>query len=185
MRDFEDKVDFQVSWLPFQLDPDAPGGEGVDKMDMYTKKVGGGWKSWFIRPFFFLLGCKEGISFSMGGNTGNTFDSHRLISSAAKQGLQDAMVEELFQNYFEQEKCISDHGVLLAAAQKVGMTGAMELLAGDAERVEVNTDLRHYQQMKGIRMVPHFIIQEKHDVPGAYGAASFRQLFGDIVEGRK
>lgn len=184
MVDFKDKVDFQVHWLPFQLNPQAPGGKGVNKIEMYTKKLGGGWKSWLIRPFFFVVGLREGIRFSMGGNTGNTFDSHRLISLASKQGLQDQVVEELFQNYFEQEKCISDHEVLLAAAQKVGLTGAAEMLESDAERAEVNADLQSYQQTRGIRGVPHFIIQGRITESGAPGAAFFKKVFSEILGGR-
>eukprot|EP00930_Biecheleria_cincta_P050687 TRINITY_DN35877_c0_g1_i1.p1 TRINITY_DN35877_c0_g1~~TRINITY_DN35877_c0_g1_i1.p1 ORF type:complete len:186 (-),score=32.70 TRINITY_DN35877_c0_g1_i1:263-820(-) len=181
---FKDEADFQVHWLPFQLNPQAPGGKGVNKMDVYCEKLGGGWKTWLIRPFFFFAGLREGISFSMGGNTGNTFDSHRLISLAAKQGLQDQIVEELFQNYFEQEKCISDHEVLLAAAQKVGLTGAAELLESDAESAEVNADLQKYQRNRGIHSVPHFLIQDRHTISGAYGSGAFKQLFSDIVNGK-
>jgi len=183
MEDFKDKVNFQVHWIPFQLNPDAPSGEGVNKMEMYTKKIGGGWKSWLIRPFFFFAGLREGIKFSMGGNTGNTFDSHRLISLASKQGLQDELVEELFQNYFEQEKCISDHAVLLAAAKKVGLTGAEDMLASDLETASVNADLQSYQQNRGIRGVPHFIIEGRSSESGAPGTASFKQIFRDITSG--
>ncbi len=32
-------VDFEVNWLPFQLDANAPI-EGVNKMEMYEKKFG-------------------------------------------------------------------------------------------------------------------------------------------------
>ena len=40
----------------------------------------------------------------MEGLTGNTLDSHRLIAAAGQQGpqIQDALVEELFSNYFTQ-----------------------------------------------------------------------------------
>ncbi len=36
-----------------------------------------------------------------------------------KIGKQDAVVEELFRNYFSEEKFIGDRAVLLAAAEKV------------------------------------------------------------------
>ena len=44
-----------------------------------------------------------GYKYSIGGKTGNTFDSHRLIHFAGEVGgasLQNALVEELFLNYF-------------------------------------------------------------------------------------
>jgi len=35
---------------------------------------------------------------------GNTFDSHRAIYLASLVGKEDAMVEELFKNYFSEQK---------------------------------------------------------------------------------
>lgn len=48
--------------------------------------------------------AKEGLSYSMDGLTGNTFNSHRLIAFASRQGpeAQDRVVEELFKAYFTQ-----------------------------------------------------------------------------------
>jgi predicted DsbA family dithiol-disulfide isomerase len=48
--------------------------------------------------------AKEGLSYSMEGLTGNTFNSHRLIAFAGRQGpdVQDRVVEELFKAYFTQ-----------------------------------------------------------------------------------
>ena len=44
----------------------------------------------------------EGIENSFTGNTGNTFNSHRLIALAGRQSpeCQDRMVETLFKSYF-------------------------------------------------------------------------------------
>lgn len=64
------------------------------------------------------VGRPEGIKFSYGGEVGSTFDAHRLILLAGKQDKQDAVVEELFKNYFEQEKFIGDMKVLEKAGKK-------------------------------------------------------------------
>ena len=46
--------------------------------------------------------AKEGLNYSMEGQTGNTLNSHRLIALAGQQGLdkQDKVVEALFKAYF-------------------------------------------------------------------------------------
>jgi predicted DsbA family dithiol-disulfide isomerase len=56
--------------------------------------------------------------FTEEGVTGNTFNSHRLINFAGSKGAatQDAVVEELFKNYFAEEKFLNDPEVLAAAA---------------------------------------------------------------------
>lgn len=48
--------------------------------------------------------AKEGLKYSMEGQTGNTLNSHRLIALAGQQGLdkQDKLVESLFRAYFTQ-----------------------------------------------------------------------------------
>lgn len=48
--------------------------------------------------------AKEGLNYSMEGQTGNTLNSHRLIALAGQQGLdkQDKLVELLFKAYFTQ-----------------------------------------------------------------------------------
>jgi len=46
--------------------------------------------------------AKEGLNYSMEGQTGSTLNSHRLIALAGQQGLdkQDKVVEALFRAYF-------------------------------------------------------------------------------------
>merc|ERR1719469_1676251 len=71
-----------------------------------------------------LIGDSEGIKFSYGGSTANTFDSHRLIWKAREEGgsmLQDKLVEILFKAYFEEEKCIGEQSVLMNCAERAGM----------------------------------------------------------------
>lgn len=48
--------------------------------------------------------AKIGVKYTIEGLTGNTFDSHRLIAFAGRQGVdvQDSLVEQLFRSYFEQ-----------------------------------------------------------------------------------
>mmetsp|Transcript_51558 Transcript_51558/g.83641 ORF Transcript_51558/g.83641 Transcript_51558/m.83641 type:complete len:186 (-) Transcript_51558:285-842(-) len=184
MKALADKADFSVNWRPFQLNPSAEGGEGVNKMEMYTKKFGADRVKGLL-PQMIATGQQDGINFSYGGNVGNTFDSHRLIAFAEKQGKQDAIVEELFRNYFEEEKCLSDQKVLLAAANKVGLTGAEELLAGSMESAEVNADLDRYQGSMGISGVPHFLFNGKHGESGALPSSDLKKIIEQCIRESK
>lgn len=108
-----------------------------------------------------------GLPFSMGGLTGNTMDSHRLIAYAETKGskVQNDLVQELFLNYFGQEKFINDPEVLEAAAEKVGLEGAAEVIKDKSlYRDEVTEQYQRYA--RGISGVPHFIIGDEH-VSGA------------------
>merc|ERR1719188_62643 len=174
-------ADFDVRWYPFQLNSRAPGGKGVNKLQMYKQKFGEERVAQML-PRMLEVGKQDGIKFSYGGNTGNTFDSHRLIALAGHQGKQDAMVEELFRNYFEEEKCISDRAVLLAAAKKVGLENAEAALQGEAREVdaEVKAELSKFQG--GISGVPFFIFDGKFQESGALDSATMQDIFQQVLQ---
>ena len=84
--------EFDVTWRPFQLNQAAP--KAVNKLEMYNEKFGADRVAKMV-PHMSGVGKAEGISFSYGGDTGNTFDSHRMIEKAKQLGKQDEVVEQL------------------------------------------------------------------------------------------
>ena len=60
----------------------------------------------------------EGIQNSFTGKTGNSFNSHRLIALAGRQGpqVQDALINALFKAYFEEVRCWSRSCLLCAGS---------------------------------------------------------------------
>mmetsp|Transcript_1937 Transcript_1937/g.4913 ORF Transcript_1937/g.4913 Transcript_1937/m.4913 type:complete len:122 (-) Transcript_1937:216-581(-) len=106
----------------------------------------------------------------MGGKTGNTMDSHRLLAFAERTAgskVQNALVDELFLNYFGQEKFINDPDVLLAAATKVGLdTQAAADVIHDKTKFHDDVLDQYRAYARGVRGVPHFIIGDHH-VSGA------------------
>ena len=78
-------------------------------------------------------GKRGGINFSLDGNTGNTFQSHRLVEWSKEVGgleAQDKVIELLFKGYFEEAQDITDMGFLVQVAQNAGLdkNAAMNLL---------------------------------------------------------
>jgi len=99
------KVQTEIRWLPFFLNPNAPK-PSQNKLEMYKKKFGPERVEQMV-PHMKKVGGEEGINFSFGGNTGLTLDSHRLLEYALeKYGFvkQNELTEILFSYYFEQEK---------------------------------------------------------------------------------
>lgn len=178
------QAEFEVNWRPFQLDPNASK-EGINKLQHYNKKFGEE-RIKMMLPRMMETFAKVGLPYSMGGLTGNTFDSHRLIYFAAAKGgpaLQDALVEELFKNYFCEEKYIGDRGVLLQAAITAGLDKA------EAERVlddpsayakEVNDEKKAFG--RGVSGVPFFIINKEEGLSGAQPAETFIEIFQELLK---
>lgn len=172
----KDLYNFQVRWHPFLLNPSAPK-EGIEKTVYWKQKFG----NENVEPIISRVSkaCQVvGIDFKSGGLTGNTLDSHRLIAFAGQQGLekQDALVEELFLNYFTQQTYIGDRKVLLEAAEKVGITGAKEWLDDPNNgQKEIDEELQKYA--RSVTGVPHFLINEQYKLHGAQQSETFLRAF--------
>lgn len=172
---------FSVKWHPFYLNPDASK-VGVDKGQMMDAKFGPE-RAAMIFQRLQAVGKNVGINFSPGGKTGNTRDSHRVIEMAGHKSeqVQTKVVENLFAAYFENEKDITSHEVLKAAATKAGIEaeevdGWLKSNDGgdrvDQEVIEA--------QMQGISGVPNFTFQGKYELGGAQDPEAFLQVFEKV-----
>ncbi|KAI5070916.1 hypothetical protein GOP47_0013167 [Adiantum capillus-veneris] len=171
-----DKYNFEVKWHPFLLNPNADT-KGVGKLEYYKEKFGKERAAAIIENMTKVF-QELGLNFSIGGLTGSTLDSHRLIALAGRQGYdkQNALVEELFCNYFTQEKYIGDRQVLLEAAAKVQIDGAEAWLNDSNAGIdEIQHDLEQYA--KGVSGVPYFLISGQQRLSGAQPPASFLKAF--------
>mmetsp|Transcript_28176 Transcript_28176/g.36442 ORF Transcript_28176/g.36442 Transcript_28176/m.36442 type:complete len:121 (+) Transcript_28176:248-610(+) len=82
-----------------------------------------------------------GITYSLGGLTGNTLSSHRLSTYAYSVGgeeLQDKVMEQLMKAYFSDEKYLNDRSVLLEAATEAGLPNA-EAVIDDPNVMNIGT----------------------------------------------
>ena len=89
----------QVTWHPYQLNPDMPEG-GVDRADYLERKFGG--RSTEIYARISAVGAQVGITFAFDkvARQPNTLAAHRLIALAGDVRLQDELVEAMFRAYF-------------------------------------------------------------------------------------
>ena len=181
-------VKFNVIWRPFQLNAAAPKGKGVNKMEMYLEKFGKSRMDTML-PQMQETGLKEGINFSYGGYTGNTFDSHRLIWKAKEVGgidLQDKVVESLFKAYFEEEKSMGDLSVLIDCANRVeGMMDDVSvkefLEQSNNGKNETLKELEEYRRVYGVSGVPFFIFNDKYSLSGAQPPDEILSVFKKLV----
>ncbi|KAG1670754.1 hypothetical protein FOA52_013981 [Chlamydomonas sp. UWO 241] len=175
-------VVFDVQWHPFQLDADAPV-EGRNKAELYTEKFGAA-KMAQMMPRMLQTFSELGLTYSLGGMTGNTLDSHRLINWAFKvggAGAQDCVVEYLFAAYFCKERFINDRTLLVEAADSAGLPGAAEYLADpNAGLAEVQAELRA-ARARAVSGVPNFTINGKVSLSGAQDPSTFVSAFKEVL----
>jgi len=173
---------FATTWKPFYLNPDA--GRSVDKQSVYEKKFGAE-RTKAMQNMLSKIGNQEGIAFKYGGRTGNTRDSHRLLQLGKEKSpeMQTIVVEELFQAYFEEEKDITSHEVLLDAGVKAGLEKEeVEALLESDRMGEIVDQEVEEAQMRFISGVPHFVVNNKYEVGGAQEADTFVEIFEELAE---
>lgn len=153
-------------------------------MEMYVEKFGKSRMEQML-PAMKETGLSEGIKFSYGGYTGNTFDSHRLIWKAYQEGgieLQDKVVESLFKAYFEDEKSMGELSVLIDCAKKSGMENANEFIENEhAGKEETLKDLDEYRHKYSVTGVPFFVFNDKYSFSGAQPSSKILSIFKKLV----
>jgi predicted DsbA family dithiol-disulfide isomerase len=98
----------------------------------------------------------------------NTFNAHRLIWFAEKDGRQHELSEVLFRKYFFDGKDLGDIDNLVSAAEEAGLSAAStrQFLTGSEGVAEVRKEEQEGREM-GISAVPTFIVNGEIIASGA------------------
>ena len=175
-----------VRWHPFQLNPDMPG-EGLDRRSYRIGKFGSWERSQELDARVAAAGEGEGIVFRFDrmARTPNTLHAHRIIWLAGERGVQDAVVEALFQAYFTEGRDLSDRATLAGIAAEAGLDRAEVngLMAGDGGLDVVRAGEEQARRL-GVSGVPFFVVNGRVALSGALPPELFRQAFeqsGDPV----
>ena len=172
----------EISWRPFQLNPDMPP-HGMTRQDYLAAKFGGGNHAGRIYQTVGEAGASVGISFAFDRirRTPSTRDAHRLIRRAEQEGCADLLVESLFRTYFLEGGDTGDRSVLAGLAGEAGMgrAEARRFLDSDVGIAEMLAEDRSARRM-GINAVPCFVLDGKYAISGAQEPEFFFPIF-DLV----
>jgi len=171
-------------WRPYQLAPETPT-EGVDRRAYYKQKFGeGSSQLQAMREHLLKTGAELGITFDFESDcrVANTLDAHRLIRWALAAQVQDKVVDDLMQRYFEECAFLGDHALLVDVAQKAGMDAELvtDLLATDQDKDLILQEVLQGRQM-GIQGVPMFIFGGKSGVSGAQPAEVLVEVIDKLL----
>lgn len=166
LRQGADRVNVEVAWRPFQLNPTMPK-DGMDRTAYLRAKFGTVDAYGQLEDQVSAAGSAEGMSFAFEKitRTPNTFLAHRLIWYAGLQGRQDAVVDQLFKGYFEEGLDIGSALVAGELANRAGLQ-ADQFLTSEDGTAEVKAEELVGHQL-GIRGVPYFVLEETYGISGA------------------
>jgi predicted DsbA family dithiol-disulfide isomerase len=166
-----------VRWRAFQLNPGMPA-DGMVRERYIDAKFGSSERAKRIYEAVSAVGASEGINFNFEAikRTPNTILSHRLLRKASKEGLQDELLEAMFQAYFVDGRDIGSARVLTEVGESVGLEKAGAYLASNEGGEEVRAE-DSLARRQGINGVPCFIFNYRFLLSGAQEPESFFQLF--------
>jgi predicted DsbA family dithiol-disulfide isomerase len=162
----------EIRWRPFFLDPTVPR-NGKPRIDYITGKFGGADKITPAHQRLTGLGKEVGIDFQFGKIEvqPNSLDAHRLIGWAQAEGKADALVENLFADFFVNGVNLADRAALANSAARAGMNESRVSadLASDKDE-ELVAKQAQAASASGIGGVPFFVFGGKVAVSGAQEA---------------
>ncbi len=174
----------RIEWKPFQLNPDMPK-DGMDRRVYRSQKFGSWEHSQGLDAQVKNAGMSDGILFrhDLISRTPNTFEAHRLIWLAGKEGVQDAVVEALFRAYFTEGRDIGDTSVLIDIAAEAGLDKekVATFFSGTAGTDEVSLELQR-EMSGGISGVPTFALDGEELFSGALKPDKMAALFKEALD---
>jgi len=172
-------TNFNITWYPFQLNPEMPI-TGVDRNLYLSSKFGGKERAKEIYKQIELAGSSSGINFKFDKILimPNSLNTHILLEYAKNFDLQNEIAHDLFINYFTKGMNISDNKNLIFIANKNGINNFNEDIlknSNDLKKIVQESDIA--SRRKGITGVPFFIINNKYAISGAQENEVFEKIF--------
>lgn len=176
-------VALQATWKPYRLNPSMPR-EGMERRAYRIAKFGTPEYAQLLDARVTAAAAAEGLAFVLDKitRTPNTLDAHRLIGLALAHGVQDAVVESLFNAYFVEGRDIGDRTVLaeLAAAAGIPRNIAEAFVSGSDGKAEVIAEDEQARRL-GISGVPTFLACGRVLFSGALDAQRMAESFRQVA----
>lgn len=177
-----DSVEARMTIHPFELNPDmGPDGESIVE---YLGKKYGRTPEQIAETQEAIRERGESVGFTFGPRTRiyNTFDAHRLLFWARLEGRQVSLKMALLRAYHGEGQDMSDHAVLVAVAQSVGLDAgkAREVLETGAYADEVRGEEQQAQAM-GVQSVPAIVFNEQYLISGGQPVETFENAIRQIL----
>jgi predicted DsbA family dithiol-disulfide isomerase len=176
--------DVEIRYRSFQLDPTTPLEGKPFKENMESKFGDNSERMQGMLQQVTGAGAAAGVNFDFSRveRSPNTLKSHQLIVLAPEDKKQ-AVVDAIYQAYFEDGRDIGNVEVLLEIAKEAGIAaeGLEERLRAKEGLEQVEDDLEFARQV-GITGVPFFIINDKYVLTGAQPSSTILEALEQVAQ---
>ena len=181
MESLKDQYEFELSWNPFQLNPDISE-EGIAYKDYLEKKFGN--RTNEAKKTVIEKGLQAGITFNFDAieKVANTLKSHYLVALSRKENKQTITSKALFKAYFEEGKDINSIEELKLIGKSVGLSDSITSVLDKIEEKDLLPLVKLEEGFRelGITSVPSFIIENQYLVQGAQEPSVFEEIINKI-----
>lgn len=182
IESLEEKFDFEIQYLPFELNPNIPK-EGFDQKEYLINKFGGEIRYKEVTDHVTKIATEEGLNFnfSLQAKSPNTLDAHRIIWLAQKEEKQKEVAEAFFKAYFEKGIDLTQTENLISISKEAGLDEVMvRNFLGSEEAINEVRIQEELNQKLGVTGVPFYIINDKYGISGAQPSEVLVKAFLDI-----
>ena len=183
IKELKDQIEFEINWKPYELHPEIPQ-NGYDKKLYLQQKFGdlSGRQSPYkqIEEIGDSLGFE--FNFSKTERIPNTFNAHRLLWKAKREGLQTELSEALFKAYFTDGRDVGSIEVLSDIANEVGMNKEKIkkfLISKEGGQETADEEMSFIE--KSIGAVPTYFINNKYIIQGGQEPETFVSFLNKIL----
>jgi predicted DsbA family dithiol-disulfide isomerase len=176
LSQFANRDKIEIEWKSFQLNPSMKTDPGKS-INQYLVEIKG-WtldKAKQAHEHVTQLAKAEGLNYNFDKViVANSFDAHRLLQLAKKNGIGNEMEERLFKAYFEEGKNIADYNTLIGLGTDVRLDKeeVKQMLMNETFADEVRKDAQEANEI-GCTGVPFFVLNRKYGISGAQEPATF------------
>ncbi|HCR53465.1 MAG TPA: disulfide bond formation protein DsbA [Cytophagales bacterium] len=182
IEELKNEFEFEVNYLPFELNPNMPA-EGRNQKEYLTTKFGGEERYKQLTDNVTRIASEEGLNFNyeQQQNSPNTRKAHRLIWLAKQESVQGEVKEALLNAYFEKGIDLTQDENLIEVVSAAGLSQekARTLLSSDEGVVEVEY-MEQLNIQRGVSGVPFYIVNNKYGISGAQPSSIFVNALKDI-----
>lgn len=172
----EDKIEYNIEWIPFELDPNAPL-EGADLFEVYPKE-------YVLRSLDMLtnMGAEYGIEYNNKNGKFNTRRAHLGGFYAKEQNKYDSYQKAMFKAYFSDAINLGNKNEVNKIADSIGLNLEEMNQAIDSGKYDtLYEESRKEAEKYKIQSVPTFIIDDKAKIAGVREYAKFKQEFLEFI----
>ena len=179
-----DRFDFNITYLPFELNAQLPE-EGVGYKAYLSEKFGGEEQFELQTSRVSEVARQEGLIFDHERQeiSPNTLRLHALIQAASDPAIQSRIVEGFFKAFFTDGVDLADKANIVSVALAAGMDNStIEKTLSDREMIRRIRQQERDIYAMGIHSVPFYIINREFGISGAQTAENFIKVFSQATQ---